>query len=386
MLTRHVMYSWTFGLALLIARTTLAKHYLDVSRTITETPQSTTERFTFILEKDGLYPYYDLAIQMTQGRVDLRILDPAGRNVTRTGARVCTVPNQPIPDATSPGTYTVEITTTDAIGQWHLRIYGGPAPPRPSLGPGLASAGAMMLVAMASVWFWRRRSGVAWRWFWVGAALWAVAVAVKFAIAIPLNKPVLEGGKALSPHWAYLTTGTIYGGVMTGITEILFTLIAALIWRQMAASAARGVAVGVGAGAFEAALLAVVAAIGPLVAGGSGPTWSIALAPAAERVTTILCHVASRGLVLLAVARRRLAIFWYGFLLLSGVDAVAMFFSLTGRADTLSPWTMEALIAPFGLASIPITIWCIRRWPAMPDAPDSQERYPVEMAGQSKVL
>ena len=59
-------------------------------------------------------------------------------------------------------------------------------------------------------------------------------------------------------------------------------------------------------------------------------------------------------------------LFCYGFLLLSGVDAVAMYLHLSGQMDKLSPWTMEAMIAPFALVSIPITRWCIRHWPAEP--------------------
>jgi hypothetical protein len=63
----------------------------------------------------------------------------------------------------------------------------------------------------------------------------------------------------------------------------------------------------------------------------------------------------------LAVASRRWSLFWCGFLVLSGVDAVVTVLQLTGVS---SVWMMEALIAPFGLISIPITIWCIRNWPA----------------------
>jgi uncharacterized membrane protein YhfC len=314
---------------------------------------------------------------MTQGRAELRIVDPAGRVRQRMSARQYTGRDCP--------------------------IVSGKA--KAHLGSGLTSASLMILVAMACVWFWRRRSGVAWRWFWVGAGLWLVAVLVKFAIAIPFHEPILEGLKASLPHWAYLTTGTIYGGVMTGITEILFVLIAALIWRRMAATADRGVAIGVGAGAFEAALLGLAGAV--MVIAGSlreatpagtyavevttteavgewhlhihdGPAqpnapredassafWTKALVGPIERVLTILCHIGSRVLVLLAVARRRWDLFWYGFALLSGVDALATFFWITGKVGTMSPWLMEALLAPFGLVSIPITIWCVRHWPGV---------------------
>ena len=72
-------------------------------------------------------------------------------------------------------------------------------------------------------------------------------------------------------------------------------------------------------------------------------------------------------------------LFWYGFLLLSAIDAVAMYLHLTGQVNTLSPWTIEAMMAPFGLVSIPITRWCIRHWPSEP-----QPYASVTMAGEDR--
>ena len=376
------LHLWTFSIVLLTAGPVVAQDYVSESRTIAATSQPTTQRFSFILDKDSPYPHLDFTVQMSRGRAELRILDPAGRELERLGAQVCTI-RQPISRATSPGAYTAQVTTTDAIGQWRLRVYGGPAPstasiktPGSSPAPGLVGAGCMMLVAFASVWFWRRSSGVAWRWFWVGAAVWTVAVAVKLAIAFATNGPVLLASKPLLPRWAYLTVGTIYGGALTGVTEVLLTAVAALIWRRMAADAARGVAIGVGAGAFEAALLATGAGVvAVLISMGvklgedvsaSAMTWATAFPPAIERATAIACHTASRALVLLAIARGRWSLFFYGFALLSGLDALVMFLYLTGRVGTMSPWAMEALLVPFGLLSIPITIWCIRQWPQRP--------------------
>ncbi len=264
---RVVLLSWFAGMLLLAPAATVAEDYVNESRTIAGKPQSTTERFKLTRASDDLYPYFDLTIQMSQGRADLRILDPAGRRVQSSGAESCTLKDQPIASALAPGTYTLELTTTGAVGSWHLRVFGGPTPPKPLLGPGIASALAMMIVAGASVWFCRRWTHAPWRWFWVGAALWTVAVAVKFAIAIPLNHPLLSGLKSSLPYWAYLSLGSIYGGALTGVTEVLFTYIAGLRWRQMAATADRAVAVGAGAGAFEAALLAIAAAAATLFAG-----------------------------------------------------------------------------------------------------------------------
>jgi hypothetical protein len=355
---------WAAELLLLSPATIMANDYLDESRSMTGTPQSTTERFDFTLGKDDLYPHIELTIQMSQGRADLRVLDPAGRKLEELSAETCTLKDQPIHSATTPGNYTVELTTTGAVGHWHLRIFGGPTPDNVRIGPGLASAIAMILVVAGCVWSWRRWSAVSWKWFWIGAALWVVAVAVKFAIAIPFNEPLFNGLKSSLPHWGYLTAGTIYGGGLTGITEVLFTFIAALIWPRMAATAQRAVAIGLGAGAFEAAMLALGVAVGAISGEIGAVSWSLVLVPAVERLIAIPCHIAARGLVLLAVARRQWVLFWGGFVLLSAVDALATYLYLTGQANTLSPWTIEVMIAPFGLLSIPITLWCVRHWPA----------------------
>jgi uncharacterized membrane protein YhfC len=359
--------AWVAGLWLLAPGAVAAKDYLNESRTIAGPPQSKTEQFSFTLGKGDLYPYYDFNVQMSRGQAGLRIVGPSGRRLEELSAQRLTG-SQPIARAGAPGKYTLEVTTKNAVGSWHLRVFGGPTPPKPPIGPGLATAAAMLVVAGVSVWFCRRRTQAAWRWFWVGAGLWTVAVAVKIAIAIPLNGPVMVGLKPMLPYWAYLTVGTIYGGAMTGLTEVLFVYLAGLRWRQMADTAGRAAAIGVGAGAFEAALLAIAPVVATLAAGEGAATWSVALAPAAERVIAILCHTASRMLALLAVAKRRWIYFGYGFLLLSGLDAVAMYLILTGQTGKSSPWIIEAMFAPFALVSIPIIGWCVRRWPEGGDA------------------
>lgn len=365
---------WVWVFTWVVALPVSAADYLDESRDITNSPRSGTERFAFTVRGPGAKPHFDLDIKMAQGRAELRILDPRGRARVRMGAKEYTGRDVPI-------------------------LKGIPGV---KFGSGMTSGSLMILVGIASIIYWRRR-GVAWRWFWIGAGLWLIAVAVKFAIAIPSNRPIYEALKSALPNWAYLTAGSIYGGALTGITEILFVFIAATIWRQLADGADRAVAIGVGAGGFEAALLGIgviAVAIGGRV-GGAAPQgtyvvevttteaigkWHLrihddpampkrdsvesasaftrSLAGPTERVIAILCHVASRALVLLAVARRRWPLFWFGFAWLSGVDALATYFWLTGKVSTLSPWTMEALLVPFAVMSIPITAWCIRGWPA----------------------
>ena len=233
----------------------------------------------------------------------------------------------------------------------------------------------MVLVALTAVLIWRRRSGAAWRWFWVGAAVWLVAVVIKFTWAYFLNAPILRLlDKCLSQH-AYVLAGGAYIGLQSSVCEMGLTLAAALIWRQMTRDAPRGVAVGVGAGAFEAALLGIGSFIGIAAAlSGKVPgaeqlaqvarmTPLVWLAGPVERVIAILCHTATRSLILLGVARRRWSLFWWGFLIFAGLDGVAGLYHMGAFPAGASMWWVELSVLPFGLVSVPLILWCVRHWP-----------------------
>src|SRR6476620_5682834 len=95
------VHLWILGYVLVMAGTVSARDYVNERRTIAASSQPTAQRFTFILDKDSPYPHFDFTVQMSSGRADLRILDPAGRELERLGAQVCTI-RQPISGATAP--------------------------------------------------------------------------------------------------------------------------------------------------------------------------------------------------------------------------------------------------------------------------------------------
>ncbi len=246
-----------------------------------------------------------------------------------------------------------------------------------ALGGSLAMAG----VAVSSIAIWRYLSGTPLRWFLAGAGIWAAGVALKFLFAAALYEPGLAAMRSALPSWAYLTLGSLHGGLFTGVFEIGGTLAAGLIWRSLAREARRAVAVGIGAGALEALLLAL-----PLLATGvaglpgmpdramvldalaetSANTWTDWLVPPAERLLALLGHTGSRVLVLLTVATGRWRWFWYGFLMLTVGDGVATYFDLSGQLETISIWWVELALSPIAIISVPIIIWCVRGWPAHP--------------------
>ena len=173
----------------------------------------------------------------------------------------------------------------------------------------------------------------------------------------------------------------MYVGVQSSIFEIGFTILAGWIWRQLGRDSPRAIAVGVGAGAFEAFLLGLLSAVAMAAVavgapGTEGPNREISVHQAVtplfwlvapvERISAVLVHASSRALVLLGLTYRRpLMVFW-GFWIFALLDTVAGAAQLSGKIGTFSLWWVELAILPFGLISIPILRWCIEHFPRKP--------------------
>jgi len=362
---------------LLLMPSAQAGTLLDVSGEVGPQPESKVETFTFEVPHPKTRLGLSAEVDLSQGTWAFRILDPAGEKISwmSCGGHL-RLQNSPQPTIQKAGQATLEVSLEDAVGTWHVALSELSAPKGlPLL---LLSGSLMNLVGVAFVFGWKAWSHTQWRWFLVGAAIWTVGVALKFLCAYFLNEPTLEGLKASLPHIAYVAAGSIYVGLLTGVFEIGITLLACLIWRSMAREPNRAVAVGVGAGAFEAILLGLLPLVSVLaiVVGVQGSEQMAAgisrlaavtpvlwLVGPVERVLAILCHTSSRALVLLGVARRRWSFFWYGFGIMTAIDAIAGVAYLTGALGQISTWWIELAIAPFALAGLPIIAWCLRNWP-----------------------
>lgn len=321
----------------------------------------------------------EVSVTVSEGKATIRVKDPGGKEIfSSSGAGTMALGGQAL-KTTEPGMYRLELINEGGSANWAVRIITGAD--RAFLEQNLASGIGMLLVAIFAVLAWRSGAQARWRWFGAGAAIWIVGVALKLAWAIILNAPILRSLKAALPQGAYLAVGSIYIGLLTGVFEIGITLVAALIWKQMARDAARGVAVGVGAGAFEALLLGLAPVAAAAIAlsdpssdaaaamGGAAAVASATplfwMVGTVERIIAILCHTSSRTLVLYGVARGRWWPFVAGFLLMTGVDTVAGYAILSGIMGQVNTWWIELAVAPFAVASIPIIVWCVRHWPAV---------------------
>jgi hypothetical protein len=234
----------------------------------------------------------------------------------------------------------------------------------------------MMLVAVVAVWYWHRVAGVSARWYGIGAGLWTVAVLVKVLIGFVSNPIVIGFLKSRLPHALFVAAGGFYLGVESSVCEIGLTLLAGLLWKELGRDARRAIATGVGAGAFEALLLGIAATAGVVawLAGAPGTeglggelqkaatTSLFWLLGPVERVTAIICHASSRGLVLLGVRYGRAAMIALGFLIFTMLDGVAGAVILSGLMGAISSWWFELAFSVFALVSLPLLSWMFRRW------------------------
>lgn len=220
-----------------------------------------------------------------------------------------------------------------------------------------------------------RRLG--WGYMLLGMLGWVVTVAVKVAIALPVNQSVLSAVETMQPPWGTLVL-FLYGGLMTGFTEVLIVWAVLRYTRLADVAWSRVVAFGLGFGSIEALLLgvggltaALVGMLSPDVLPAAiqaelakADRMVVQLAPIWERFFTCLGHLATNAMVFYAARLPRVRWFWWALIYKSAIDGVATlaiankFLSSAGNL-----WTLEAIVALWAVAGLVITVWIGRRWP-----------------------
>src|SRR5262249_16938302 len=158
---------------------------------------------------------------------------------------------------------------------------------------------------------------------------------------------------------------------------------------------ARAITIGVGAGAVEALLLGIApVATAVVLMLVRGPETDKAIAQVEEiaattplywlagpvaRITAILCHSPTRGLILLGGFLKKYRLVLGGFLLFTLLDGVAGGAHVAGLIGKVSLWWIELAILPFAIVSVPILVWCYRRQPKVP--PDATSLLAMEPDG-----
>ena len=274
------------------------------------------------------------------------------------------------------GTYTLGLVYSENISAtynlgWHAI----------KLGPSILLPGAgMILVSLAFVLYAVRRRIMDWRYLGLGALFWVLTVFVKFIFAIPVN-PIVYRALGVTSDNLFSPGNLItyfYIGALTGVFEagLAYLILRKIRWGKAAWNQA--LVFGIGFGVVEALLLGLTGLVSALV-GITSPdalpistlgsmahnaTLIMGLAPVIERLFVIFAHIFACVLIFHAIASGETKWAWFAILYKTLLDTPAAFANFWGVANSASKiWTIEAVIAMFGLVGLWGTIQIARRYP-----------------------
>jgi uncharacterized membrane protein YhfC len=286
------------------------------------------------------------------------------------------------------GEYDLFVTWSDAAqGQFNLYFVPGEDVILPEVSPMILVSGlGMMLVALAYLAYALLRR-LHWGYLGLGALAWIVTVAIKFAIAIPLNPLIYNWllGNTFPQPWGE-GLFHLYVGSLTGWTEVLLCWLVLRYTRLGQADWKKALGFGLGFGTVEALLLGLASFGSSLVAllapaqipaetfaalvQNSNLGWS--LAPIVERLFVVIVHLFCCVLLFYAAALRRPGFFWLSFAFKSLMDSIASYAQLHGLTTLTAVWTVEGLIAVFGVLALFGLRWLAQRYPAPAPNPTSE--------------
>ncbi len=338
---------------------------MNASRTLGPEPVSDLQQLPFEVSGSKVQLKYRIHVKLQTGIVHFRLIRPDGVVIVDSAGKIFSQAGPKEEEHFPSGRYMAEIRAEQAIGTWTLAIHDGNDSSHLN-SSAIITGKLMVLVGALALLFWRRRTRVAWTYFGIGAALWAVGVALKFGWAFAFNKSILQAINRALPEPAAWVAGALYVGLLTGVFEIGVTLLAAKRWAFLSQNSERAIAVGIGAGAFEAIILGLVVALASLASGpqaAAAGSVSLMVLPAVERILALLCHASSRAMVFFAVAAQRPRWALWGFILMTGLDTVAALFLLSKEPAAMNPWHPELAFLPFALVSIALLIFLSKAWP-----------------------
>lgn len=220
----------------------------------------------------------------------------------------------------------------------------------------------------------------------LGALAWVVAVALKFAWAIPVNGPIMQALRTALPEEASRGIFYVYVGFLTGFFEVILVYLAlrrTRIGRETASTWQGALAFGIGFGAVEAFLLGLLSLVGTLpavvmpqlyplpsladIAHANDVLWAVA--PVWERFFTVLIHIFSTVLICYAIAGRQVGWMWLAVAYKTILDAVAAFGQVNGINTLAMLWGIEGFIGVLGVLGWLGTRRLIGRYPQATEQP-----------------
>jgi uncharacterized membrane protein YhfC len=348
-----------------------------VNGTLDESASGSMMPFTVQVEQAGAPVGIDFRGALVSGTLRVQLIDADGESVwqeevSSAGAFVVnTVVNAP-----EAGKYQLGLAWDGPVqAQYSLQYKHGKIEP-PMISPLALLSGLGMIAVAAGYIVYVIVTRLSGGYLGLGALAWVVAVALKFAWAIPVNKLVYNALYSALPKALAGPVFYVYVGLLTGVFEVALVWLVLRYTRLGKAEWRRVLAFGIGFGVVEALLLGL-SSLGNVVAAMIMPNMfppaaleQIAqasnilygLAPVLERFFTVLIHILSNALIFYAVARRQPRWFWLAFVYKTLIDSVAAYAQVTGL--TLGKiWVIEAIVAVWGAIGWPGTRLIARSYP-----------------------
>jgi hypothetical protein len=172
---------WLLAASKLLFSFSAAAHLLDIQGDVF-TNDVALRTFKFQCEPGKIL--LQISVYTRPADVSFEVRSPKGILLGKQSAGVATI-NAWALQITNRGDHELIVTPHKTAGHWQVRI--DQVPGLAALYRQVASGALMMLIALTAVFIWWFHSRVKWRWFWAGAGIWTVGVALKFAVALPLN-------------------------------------------------------------------------------------------------------------------------------------------------------------------------------------------------------
>jgi hypothetical protein len=239
----------------------------------------------------------------------------------------------------------------------------------------LISGCLMMLLAATTVVVVRRLYVPAYRWFLGRRCRLDCRRRPKLILGAFVTVPMLKVFLPLFPFSVYKIVGGLCMGLFSAIFEMGATIAAVVIWRQLGRDLPRAVAIGAGAGAFEALLLGLASVVGMLtiLAGVPGREDAAAQVQRLSDSTRFLARRTDRtcnrdpgahGLSRPAPSRHHsapLVMAAAGFAVFTLLDGIAGYLQVADAMNRMSLWWVELSLVPAGLVSIVALVWLHKR-------------------------
>ena len=226
----------------------------------------------------------------------------------------------------------------------------------------------MILVAILSAVYWRRRTKIASTFFLLGALAWIAAVVLKGIAALPKDS-IIEVFRNLLPAYLSEPLAWIYIGILTGIFECGIILLFLCVFKRLREQIwDEAVGLGLGFGAFEALMLGIGAfvltllvilipeqlpkGLMELMRAPHLDTPLVIPAPIIERISTLFIHIFSTVLIVFSFMTKEWKWFWLSFLYKTVVDSIAGAVYVSYGIGNLTVYTLYTLEAIFAFIAI----------------------------------